>query len=109
MPYRGERRVARPTARRPYDRPARGEDCGDEHAEADERSPEREHVEDWEGHVVGADLDGEEVVSEAALRRGRQHEEDHHRAVHRDEREVELLRHHAARRALWEEPPQERE
>src|SRR4051794_22619257 len=107
MSYRGERRISGPTAGRPYDRPARREYCRDEYDQSHERSPEREHVEDGEGHVLRSDLNREEVVSEAALRRGRQHEEDHHRAVHRDEREIELLRHHAAGRALREEPRKE--
>src|ERR1044072_4033286 len=98
MSNRGERRVSGPASRRPYDRPARGEYRGDEYDQTHERSPEREHVEDREGHVVRADLNREEVVAEAALRRGREHEEDHHRCVPLDEREGELLSSYAARR-----------
>ncbi len=50
-------------------------------------------------HVFGADLDRQEVVAEAALRRRREHEEHHDRAVHRHQRQVKLRSHHAAGRA----------
>ena len=36
--------------------------------EREERGPERQHVEDRKRHVLGADLERQEVVAEAALR-----------------------------------------
>ena len=39
-------------------------------------------------HVFGADLDWQEVIAEAALWRGRKHEEHHDGAVHRHQRQV---------------------
>ena len=52
------------------------------HDIGDERRPKRKHVQDGEGHVGRADLYGQEIVAEAALGRGSQHEKHHDRAVH---------------------------
>src|SRR5208282_3489800 len=53
-----------------------------------EGRPEREHVEDGERHVGRADLYGQEIVSEATLGRGSQHEKHHDGAVHGDQAEI---------------------
>ena len=58
------------------------------HHESDERSPERKHVQDRKRHIRCADLDGQKIVPESALRRRRQHEEHHNRAVHGQQAQV---------------------
>ncbi len=82
-------------------RPVRHEEGGDQHQEGHEGHPERHHVEAGEGHVLGADLNGQDVVAEAGERRGGQHEEHHDRAVHRHQRQVQLRRHDARRPPRW--------
>ena len=62
----------------------------DDHDEADERRPERKHVQDRERHVRRANLNRQKVISEPALRRRRQHEEHHDGAVHRQQAEIRL-------------------
>src|SRR5207244_9862084 len=52
--------------------------------EANQRHPELHQVEECKGHVFGANLDREEVVSKAALWRSAEYEEDHDRSVHGD-------------------------
>ena len=56
-----DRRSSRPAARRP------DEEAATITTKRDERRPERHHVEAGERHVLGADLDGQEVIAEAAL------------------------------------------
>src|SRR5439155_21110132 len=60
------------------------------HYKADEGRPERKHVQDWERHVWRSDLNRQNVVSEAALRRRGQHEEHHDGAVHSQQAEISL-------------------
>ena len=47
-------------------------------------------------HVRRADLYGEEIISESALRGDRKDEEDHDGTVHGDQREILLGRHDPA-------------
>ena len=91
------------------DRGATGHNKSAEHDhEGDERGPERKHVQHGESHVRRADLNRQEVVAEAGLRRRGQHHEDHDGAVHGHERQVLLRRHLAAgdKRQLGRRPGQ---
>ena len=74
------------------------EEGGYHHHQGHEGGPEGQHVQHREGHVLRADLDGQEVVAEAALGRRGQHEEDHDGAVHGHQRKIQLRRHDAALR-----------
>ena len=60
--------------------------------------PERQHVEPRERHVARADQQRHAEVAEAADQDRRHGEEDHDRAVHREQRRVRGRRDHAARR-----------
>ena len=90
-----QRRIGGPAGER---RAALHEERRHHHHQRQEGGPERHHVQHRERHVLGADLDGQEVVAETALRHGGQHEEHHDGAVHGHQRKVQLGRHHAARR-----------
>ena len=56
--------------------------------ERHKRSPERKHVQDGKRHIRRANLNRQKVISEPALRRRGQHEEDHDRAVHGEQAQV---------------------
>jgi len=75
----------------------RYEERGDEDDERDKRRPEGEHVQRREGHILGADLNRQEVVSEAGLRRGGEHHKDHDGAVHGEQRQILFRQNGAAR------------
>jgi len=66
------------------------EESGEHHDETQECCPERKHVQHGESHVRRANLNGQEVIAEAALGRGGEHEENHDGAVHRYQAEVSL-------------------
>src|SRR5712691_9438843 len=66
------------------------EESGEHHDEAQECCPERKHVQHRESHVRRADLNGQEVIAEPALRGRGEHEENHDGAVHRYQAEVSL-------------------
>ena len=91
-----QRRVAGPPMQ---GRAARHEEGREDHDEADKGRPERQHVQDRECHVRRADLNGQEIVAETALRRRGQHEEHHDRAVHRHQSQISLGLHLAQQ---WE-------
>ena len=76
----GERRIGEPADCR---RAAGGKAEIDEQA-AEERRPEAERVEPRKGHVAGADHQRHEVIAQADQNRHAD-EEDHRRAVHREE------------------------
>ena len=56
-----ERRVGRPAGNR---RTVGDEKCSHHEEEGDKGGPEGHHVETREGHVLRADLDGQEIISE---------------------------------------------
>ncbi len=64
------------------------EEGGENHDERNECGPERKHVQDWKRHVRRADLNGQKVIAESALRRRGQHEEHHDGAVHGQQAEI---------------------
>src|ERR1700747_185173 len=64
------------------------EESRDENEEGEAGDPERQHVEDRKGHVRSADLDGQEVVTEAPLGRSRKNEKNHDGAVHGEKGKV---------------------
>ena len=82
---RAERWISRPPMQR---RSARHKERAENHNEANERRPERKHVQDGERHVGRSNLNRQEVITESALRRGRQHEEHHDGAVHGQQGEI---------------------
>ncbi len=66
------------------------EESRDHYHESQEGRPERKHVKDRKSHVRRADLNRQEVIAEAALWRGGEHEEHHDGAVHGYQREIRL-------------------
>ena len=62
---------------------------GEEQQAAERDHPERQRVDAREGHVRGADLERDDVVREAGHHRHHE-QEDHRRAVHREELVVRL-------------------
>src|SRR6266481_1261420 len=84
---RAQRRITRPTVER---RSSGNEESRDHYDKSKEGGPERKHVENRESHVRRPDLNGQEIISEATLRRGRQHKEHHDGAVHRHQGEIRL-------------------
>ena len=76
--------------------PVACEEGGDENQEADERDPERHHVEMGEGHVFRAGLDGQKEITEGGEGRGGEHKKDHDGAVHGHQLQVILRRHQIA-------------
>ena len=85
---RRERRVHRPAAARG---PVRREEAEHQHDAAEEVQPVRQRVQPRERHVARADHQRHEVVAEAGEDRD-DDEEDHRRAVHRDDLVVGVLR-----------------
>ena len=77
------------------------------HEPAEQEQPERGRVQPREGHVAGADLQRHEVVAERR-HHGHDEQEDHRRAVHREQAVVGLRRHHRVVRVLELEPDHER-
>ena len=69
--------------------------------ESDEGHPERHHVEVREGHVLSANLDRQEVISECGKGCGGEDEEDHDRAMHGHQLQVVFRCHDAARGAIF--------
>ncbi len=78
---------------------------GDE--DARHQDPVGEHVERGKCHVARSDLERDQIVPEAAHQGNRHEEEDHDRAVHRDERDVELGLHETAFHAHGKNPREE--
>ncbi len=72
------------------------EERRDQNQEGHERDPEGHHVEVGKGHVLGAYLNGQEVIAEGREWRRGEHEKDHDRAMHGHQLQVVLGRHHAA-------------
>src|SRR5437660_1155749 len=62
---RAQRRISGPAVNRRYH-----EERGEQHDEGHEGGPERKHVEGGERHVRRANLDGQKIIPEAALRGG---------------------------------------
>ncbi len=89
-----QRSIGRPTGKR---RPIGHEESRDQNAKGHERGPERHHVETREGHVFGADLNRQEIISEGSERSVGKNKEDHQRPVHGEQGQVVLRRHDAAR------------
>ncbi len=103
----GERSVGGPAR---LGRAAGDEEARQHHDAAREVAPVARHVEAGEGHVRGADLEGQHEVAEAAHGERHHPEEHHDRAVHGAELVVELRQHHAARHPrLPEQAPEERQ
>jgi hypothetical protein len=73
---------------------------GDGHQECAEGHPERQHVEARKRHVLGAHLDGQEIIAETRQRRGGQHEEDHDGPMHGHQLQVVLWSEDTTRRAV---------
>ena len=67
---------------------ARDEEGGEERDEGERGEPQAGGVDARKGHVVRADLCGEDQVAEAGLGCDGEDEEEHQRAVHGDEGEV---------------------
>ena len=62
-----------------------------------------------EGHVLGTDLDRQEVVAEGRERSGGKHKEDHDGGVHGHQLQVELRGHHVAGSAVLGQQVQSRD
>ena len=71
-------------------RAASYKECRDEDDKRDESGPKRKHVEDRESHIRRADLNGQKVIPEPALRSRGQHEKHHDGAVHGQQTQVSL-------------------
>ena len=93
LTQRTERGVGRPAG---YRRPSGHKEGRKHHPHAQEGDPEGQHVQHRKGHVVGPDLDWQEVIAESALRSRGQHEEHHDGAVHGKHGQIELGRHQSA-------------
>ena len=77
--HRAQWRIAGPAVQR---RAAGDEESREHDHEGEDGDPERQHVQNGESHVRSADLNRQEVIAEAALRRGGENEEHHDGAVH---------------------------
>src|SRR6185312_6946576 len=104
-PERAERWISRPPGNR---RPALNEERREQDYQAHKRDPEREHVQDRECHIARAELNRQDVIPEAGERHGGQEEENHDRAVEREQRKIKFGRHHAAGKARWKQMGEER-
>ena len=76
------------------------EECDTRTRKADERDPERHHVEVGKGHVFRAHLDGQKVIAEGGKGRSGENEEDHDGGMHGHQLQVVLRRHHIPGRAI---------
>ena len=74
-----ERRVSGPSGNRGS---IGNKKCQNEDEEADERGPERHHVEPRKRHVFRADLNRQKIIAKASKRGVGQDEEHHERSVH---------------------------
>ena len=65
---------------------------GGDAGEGGHRGPKGKQIDYREGHFASANLEGQEIVAEACLRRGGEHEENHQRAVEHGESGVAFRR-----------------
>src|SRR5690606_4220738 len=84
---RAQRWIDRPSS---SSRSCADEERGEHDRAGHEKEPVREHVDEARGHVARSYLQGNKEIAEGPAQSGRQHKEDHDRAVHGNEGEVEL-------------------
>ncbi len=97
---RAERGIRGPAGNR---RAIRNEERKNEDDEGGQRGPEGHHVEARKRHILRADLDGEKIVPEAGEGRVGEHEENHERPVHGQQRQIVFGSDHAAGSAGFRE------